>query len=145
MKRINNYFQNLLKKELNRDIFKIVSVFFVYLIVFSIFKAGLEYQNLIDFKTRDKEEKVNKVKYTLSSNNQIRELEFDSKKGLQSIIESVPELNLEILSYYQGIKITKINSSSNVLIKIDGEILNENLITESYSQIKDGTKIEITY
>ena len=145
MKRINNYFQNLLKKELNWDIFKIVSVFFVYLIVFSIFKAGLEYQNLIDFKTRDKEEKVNKVKYTLSSNNQIRELEFDSKKELQSIIESIPELNLEILSYYQGIKITKINSSSNVLIKIDGEILNENLITESYSQIKDGTKIEITY
>lgn len=145
MKRINNYFQNLLKKELNRDIFKIVSVCLVYLIVFSIFKAGLEYQNLIDFKTRDKEEKVNKVKYTLSINNQTRELEFDSKKGLQSIIESIPELNLEILSYYQGIKITKINSSSNVLIKIDGEILNENLITESYSQIKDGTKIEITY
>ena len=145
MKRINNYFQNLLKKELNRDIFKIVSVCLVYLIVFSIFKAGLEYQNLIDFKTRDKEEKVNKVKYTLSVNNQTKELEFDSKKGLQSIIESIPELNLEILSYYQGIKITKINSSSNVLIKIDGEILNENLITESYSQIKDGTKIEITY
>lgn len=145
MKKINNYFQNLLKSEMNRDIFKIISVLIGYLIIFSIFKAGLEYQNMIEFKTKDKEENVIKTKYTVIINNKALEVEFDSKKSLLSLMESLPQLDLEITSFFNGTKVTKINNSSNVYIKINEEILNENIILEKYSKMPDGSKIEINY
>lgn len=130
---------------MNRDIFKIISVLIGYLIIFSIFKAGLEYQNMIEFKTKDKEENVIKTKYTVIINNKALEVEFDSKKSLLSLMESLPQLDLEITSFFNGTKVTKINNSSNVYIKINEEILNENIILEKYSKMPDGSKIEINY
>ena len=145
MKNINNYFQNLLKKEPNRDIFKIIVVMFFYLVTFSIFKAGLEYQNLISFKTRDSEEKINKVKYYIVLNGQENILEFESKKSLLSVIESVEGLNIDIISYYHGFKILKVNNSTNINLKINGNNLIDNLVSEKFSQLPSETKIELNY
>jgi hypothetical protein len=145
MKQKNNYFKNLFKTELNRDLFKIILVLFIYIIVIFIFKSGYDYQSVIPFRDKEEIEPVNKITYFLIVNGKDYTLDFDSRKNLLSIIESISALNVDIVKFYEGNKIKTINNSSNVLIKINGEILKDNLINNSLDQINTDTKIEITF
>lgn len=145
MNQKNNYFKNLFKTELNRDLFKVILVLFVYVIIIFIFKSGYDYQSVIPFREKEEVEPINKITYFLVINGKDYTLDFDSRKSLLSIIESVSTLNIEIVKYYQGDKIKTINNSSNVSIKINGEILKDNLFDSAFDQINPNTKIEINY
>ena len=145
MNQKNNYFKNLFKTELNRDLFKVILVLFVYVIIIFIFKSGYDYQSVIPFREKEEVEPINKITYFLVINGKDYTLDFDSRKSLLSIIESVSTLNIEIVKYYQGDKIKTINNSSNVSIKINGEILKDNLFDSSLDQVNPNTKIEINY
>jgi hypothetical protein len=145
MNQKNNYFKNLFKTELNRDLFKVILVLFVYVIIIFIFKSGYDYQSVIPFREKEEVEPINKITYFLVINGKDYTLDFDSRKSLLSIIESVSTLNIEIVKYYQGDKIKTINNSSNVSIKINGEILKDNLFDSSFDQVNPNTKIEINY
>jgi hypothetical protein len=145
MNQKNNYFKNLFKTELNRDLFKVILVLFVYVIIIFIFKSGYDYQSVIPFREKEEVEPINKITYFLVINGKDYTLDFDSRKSLLSIIESVSTLNIEIVKYYQGDKIKNINNSSNVSIKINGEILKDNLFDSSFDQVNPNTKIEINY
>ncbi len=145
MNQKNNYFKNLFKTELNRDLFKIILVLFVYIIIIFIFKSGYDYQSVIPFREKEEVEPVNKITYFLNINGKEYTLEFDSRKSLLSIIESISDLNVDIVKFYEGNKIKTINNSSSVRVKINGEILKDNLIDTSFNQINPNTKIEITF
>ncbi len=145
MNQKNNYFKNLLKTELNRDLFKIILVLFTYIIIIFIFKSGYEYQNIIPFRDKVEVEPINKITYFLNLNGKEYTLDFDSRKSLLSIIESISDVNVDIVKFYEGNKIKTINNSSSVRVKINGEILKDNLIDTSFNQINPNTKIEITF
>jgi hypothetical protein len=145
MNQKNNYFKNLFKTELNRDLFKIILVLFVYIIIIFIFKSGYDYQSVIPFREKEEVEPVNKITYFLNINGKEYTLDFDSRKSLLSIIESISDLNVDIVKFYDGNKIKTINNSSSVRVKINGEILKDNLIDTSFNQINPNTKIEITF
>lgn len=145
MNQKNNYFKNLFKTELNRDLFKIILVLFVYIIIIFIFKSGYDYQSVIPFREKEEVEPVNKITYFLNINGKEYTLDFDSRKSLLSIIESISDLNVDIVKFYEGNKIKTINNSSSVRVKINGEILKDNLIDTSFNQINPNTKIEITF
>ena len=145
MNQKNNYFKNLFKTELNRDLFKIILVLFVYIIIIFIFKSGYDYQSVIPFREKEEVEPVNKITYFLNINGKEYTLDFDSRKSLLSIIESISDLNVDIAKFYEGNKIKTINNSSSVRVKINGEILKDNLIDSSFNQINPNTKIEITF
>lgn len=145
MNQKNNYFKNLFKIEINRDLFKIILVLFVYVIIIFIFKSGYDYQSVIPFREKEEVEPVNKITYLLNINGKEYTLDFDSRKSLLSIIESISDLNVDIVKFYEGNKIKTINNSSSISVKINGEILKDNLIDTSFNQINPNTKIEIIF
>ena len=65
MKKINNYFKNLFRTELNKDLFKISLTIFIYLIIGSILKAGYEFQRLVDFKSKSSPTQIIKYNYPI--------------------------------------------------------------------------------
>lgn len=145
MNQKNNYFKNLFKTELNKDLFKVILVLFIYIIVLFIFKSGYDYQSIIPFKEKEEVVEVDKVTYNLKINNQDTKVEFDSRKSLLSILESVSNLNIDIVRYYQGVKVNSINGSQNIVIKINGSTVKENLLDDKYNQIETETKIEVSF
>jgi len=145
MKQKNNYLKNLLKTELNTDFAKIILVLFVYIIILFIFKSGYDYQNVIPFREKEEVEPLNKINYLITINGQESILKFDSRKSLLSIIESIPYLNVEIVGYYEGTKIKSINGSQNVIIKLNGAEIKNNIIDKSFEQINSDSRIQVSF
>ena len=64
--------KTLFKNEKQADLFKIGLTIFLYLIVFSIFKAGLDFQKLVPIKLLEKPEKNITYTYNLNVNGKLR-------------------------------------------------------------------------
>jgi hypothetical protein len=145
MKKINNYFKNLFKTELNKDLFKISLTIFIYLIIGSILKAGYEFQRLVDFKTKPSPTQITKYNYTLIVNGSKYQIESNGTKDLLTIIESRPELNVDILSYFSGTRISSINNSKNVTIFINGKKIENNQLTQDLKSIANQTEVVVNF
>lgn len=135
--------KNLLKEEKNKDIFKIITVLVFYLIVFSIFKAGLDFQKIIPAKTYEKPSEIKEYNYEIISNGISKKIKFNEKKSLTQILDGFYEKNIEIRILRDGRKIESIYLSRNVNILINGNQVNKDLIKEM--PLEENTVINISY
>jgi hypothetical protein len=143
MKKINEKIKNLLSKEFNSDLVKVVLAIFSYLIIISIFYAGYEYKKFTKV-SQEKREKYVEYKYFLKVNNG-KEIIYFSKelKDLFSIINDVNQLNIEFTEYYEGKEITKINNSKNFEIYINDKKIDAKFFTMQDPKIEDRADIDI--
>ena len=126
----------LFKNEKQADLIKIGLTILFYLVVFSIFKAGLDFQKLVPVRLLEKTEKEITYTYIVEVNGKTRNLEFNEKKTLDQILDSYFEKNIQFINYYQGMSIDSIYNSKNINVTIDNsevdlkklpsEILNNN-------------------
>ena len=126
----------LFKNEKQADLIKIGLTILFYLIVFSIFKAGLDFQKLVPVRLLEKTEKEITYTYIVEVNGKTRNLEFNEKKTLDQILDSYFEKNIQFINYYQGMSIDSIYNRKNINVTIDNsevdlkklpsEILNNN-------------------
>ena len=126
----------LFKNEKQADLIKIGLTIIFYLVVFSIFKAGLDFQKLVPVKLLEKTEKEITYNYIVEVNGKTRNLEFNEKKTLDQILDSYFEKNIQFINYYQGMSIDSIYNRKNINVTIDNsevdlkklpsEILNNN-------------------
>jgi len=130
--------KNLLKEEKNKDIFKIIIVLVFYLIVFAIFKAGLDFQKVIPAKNYEKPTQIKEYEYEIISNGISKKIKFNEKKSLTQILDGFYEKNIEIRILRDGLKIESIYSSKNISILINGNKINKDLIKED---VLDGNSI----
>jgi len=122
--------KNLLKEEKNKDIFKIIIVLVFYLIVFSIFNAGLAFQKMVPAKTYVKPEEVKEYNYEVITNGLSKKITFNEKKSLTQILDGFYESNIEIRILREGKKIESIYKSNNIQISVNGIKVDKNLVSE---------------
>jgi hypothetical protein len=135
--------KTLFKNEKQADLFKIGLTIFLYLIVFSIFKAGLDFQKLVPIKLLEKPEKNITYTYNLNVNGKLTNIEFNEKKTLDQILDSYFEKNIQFINYYQGMSIGSIYNSKNIYITIgDNEINFKKLPADV---LESETKIKVNY
>ena len=89
----------LFKNEKQADLIKIGLTILFYLIVFSIFKAGLDFQKLVPVRLLEKTEKEITYTYIVEVNGKTRNLEFNEKKTLDQILDSYFEKNIQFINY----------------------------------------------
>ena len=133
----------LFKNEKQTDLIKIGVTIFFYLIVFSIFKAGLDFQKLVPVKLLEKKEKEVTYTYTLEVNGKTRNLEFNEKKTLDQILDSYFEKNIQFINYYQGMSIDSIYNSKNIYVTIDNKKIDLNKLPSEI--LNSNSKINVTY
>jgi hypothetical protein len=143
MKKINEKIKNLLSKEFNSDLVKVVLAIFSYLIIISIFYAGYEYKKFTKV-SQEKKEKYVEYKYFLKVNNGKEVIYFSKElKDLFSIINDVNQLNIEFTEYYEGKEITKINNSKNFEIYINDKKIDAKFFTSQDPKVEDRADIDI--
>lgn len=135
--------KNLLKEDKNKDIFKIIGVLIVYIIVFSIFRAGLDFQKIIPAKNYEKPKEVVEYNYTIISNNSQNTIKFNEKKSLIQILDGFFEKNIETRIIRDGHKIESIYNSKNISISINNEKIETSIIKENV--IKENSVIIVNY
>lgn len=141
--------KNLLKIEedklndKNKDIFKVILSLVLYLVIFGIFKAGLDYQKVIPAKELTKPEELKNYSYTVINQGNIKEIKFNEKKSIPQILDSVFENSIEIRNLREGSKIESIYGSKNIQISVNGKKLNQNLLSDI--ELEPNSQIEINY
>lgn len=135
--------KNLLKEDKNKDIFKIIAVLIVYIIVFGIFRAGLDFQKIIPAKNYEKPKEVVEYSYTIISNNSPKIIKFNEKKSLTQILDGFFEKNIEIRIIRDGHKIESIYNSKNISVTINNEKIETSLIRENI--INENSVIVVNY
>jgi len=143
MKKINEKIRNLFKKEINIDTFKIILVLIIYLIIYGLAQAGLEYRKFSTIKEKQVTQKTPEYKYFLYVNGNETEYKSNELKNLFSLIDSINEIELDYKEFYEGKEIVRINKTNKFEILINGEKINSNFIPNSEFKLPNRTKIEI--
>ena len=135
--------KNLLKNEKYRDIAKIIGVIFFYIIVFGIFKAGLDYQKVIQPKTYQKPEKVIEYTYEIVSNGVVSKVKYNNRKSLTQILDGHFGQNIELRIIRDGFKIESIYGSRNIKVSVNGKEVNPNIVSEE--SLNDMSTINVNF
>ena len=133
----------LFKNEKQADLIKIGLTILFYLIVFSIFKAGLDFQKLVPVRLLEKTEKEITYTYIVEVNGKTRNLEFNEKKTLDQILDSYFEKNIQFINYYQGMSIDSIYNSKNINVTIDNSEVDLKKLPSEI--LKNNSKIKVIY
>lgn len=133
----------LFKEDKKSTIVKIVLTIFIYAIIISIFRAGLDYQKLVPFKKQEPQEKVVTYEYTIKYLGQEKDLEFNEKKSLDQILDSYFDKEIEITGLVGGSRIDSIKNRTKFEIKINGKNINPKLIEET--TVSDKSIIEVSF
>ena len=133
----------LFKNEKQADLIKIGLTILFYLVVFSIFKAGLDFQKLVPVRLLEKTEKEITYTYIVEVNGKTRNLEFNEKKTLDQILDSYFEKNIQFINYYQGMSIDSIYNSKNINVTIDNSEVDLKKLPSEI--LKNNSKIKVIY
>lgn len=136
-------FKNLLKEEKNKDIFNIIIVLVFYLIVFSIFKAGLDFQKIIPAKNYEKPKVIKEFNYEIISNGNLKKIKYNEEKSLTQILDGFYEKNIEIRILREGRKIESIYNSRRISILVNGKNIDTNMISDE--SIAENSIITVNY
>ncbi len=133
----------LFKNEKLADLIKIGLTILFYLVVFSIFKAGLDFQKLVPVKLLEKTEKEITYTYIVEVNGKTRNLEFNEKKTLDQILDSYFEKNIQFINYYQGMSIDSIYNSKKINVTIDNSEVDLKKLPSDI--LNSNSKIKVIY
>ncbi|NBO17439.1 MAG: hypothetical protein EBV07_00900, partial [Proteobacteria bacterium] len=121
--------KNLLKEEKYKDIFKIIVVLIFYLVIFGIFKSGLDYQKIIQPKNIKEPEKINEYEYQVIDNGKISKLKFNNKKSITQLLDSYFNQNIETRILREGFKIDSIYGRKVSKLEINSKEINPDLLS----------------
>jgi len=135
--------KNLLKEEKYKDIFKIIVVLIFYLVIFGIFKSGLDYQKIIQPKNIKEPEKINEYEYQVIDNGKISKLKFNNKKSITQLLDSYFNQNIETRILREGFKIDSIYGRKVSKLEINSKEINPDLL--SSESLEPNSSIKINY
>jgi len=135
--------KNLLKIEKNKDILKILAVIFVYIIIFGIFKSGLDYQKVIQPKNYEKPESLTEYEYEINDNGKVSKAKYNNLKSLTQILDGYFDKQIEIRIVRDGTKIDSIYGRKNIRVFVDDKELDLTVIKDDL--INQNSKIKIIY
>lgn len=135
--------KNLLKEEKNKDILKIALVILFNMILFSVLRAGFDYQKMIPTRAYEKPVSLKQYKYEIISNGVSKNESFNERKNLIQILDAFYEKNIEIRIIRDGYKIESIYNNQNFKIYVNNQEINKNQVPET--EIAENTKITINY
>jgi len=143
---IKSKINKILNNKIYVDFIKIgVSIFF-YIITISIFKAGYDYQSVIELSTKKEEEKIKRYSYEVKiNNNSYKTIKFNEDKTLFSLINSIEGLNVEYISYYEGKEIISINGNKNFRLILNDTQLTSNFYRENDIKVPEKSFIQVYY
>jgi len=119
---------------------------FTYLIIVLVMKSGYDYQRVIEVRDKKPVEKFKNYSYEIKINNEnFKTSKFSSEKNLFSLIDSIENLNLSYISYYEGFEITSINQNPNYRILVNGKEIKDKFFSEKDSLIPEKSEIEIYF
>lgn len=109
-------------------------------------KSGYDYQRVIEVRDKKPVEKFKNYSYEIKINNEnFKTSKFSSEKNLFSLIDSIENLNLSYISYYEGFEITSINQNPNYRILVNGNEIKDKFFSEKDSLIPEKSEIEIYF
>lgn len=141
-----NTINKILKNPIYLDFIKIGSSIILYTTVLLIFKAGYEYQSVVQVKTKQEKEEVTQFSYEIKLNeNEFKTVKFNEEKNLFSILNSYDKLNIQYTSYYEGKEIKSINGSAAFRILLNDKNIDTKFFEENSSKVPENSTIQIYY
>jgi hypothetical protein len=119
---------------------------FAYVFIVLIFRAGYDYQRVIQIREKEPKEKFKDYSYEIKLNNQeFKTKKFSSEKNLFSLLDSIEEVLISYTSFYEGYEIISINNNSNFKILLNGQEITNRFFTENDSLIPEKSEIVIYF
>ena len=143
---IKNKIIKILNNKIYVDFIKIGVSLFFYIITLLIFKAGYDYQSVIELRTKKEPEKIKQYSYEVKINNSsYKTIKFNEDKTLFSLINSIDGLNIDYISYYEGKEITAINGNKNFRVILNDTQITSNFYRENDLKVPEKSFIQISY
>ena len=141
-----NAINKIIKNPIYLDFIKIGASIFLYIIILLIFKAGYEYQSVVEIRTKQEKEEVQQYSYEIKLNDsEYKTVKFNEEKSLFSILNSYDKLNLQYTSYYEGKEIKSINGSTDFRIVLNDKNIESKFFEENSSKIPENSTIQVYY
>lgn len=141
-----NAINKIIKNPIYLDFIKIGASIFLYIIILLIFKAGYEYQSVVEIRTKQEKEEVAQYSYEIKLNDsEYKTVKFNEEKSLFSILNSYDKLNLQYTSYYEGKEIKSINGSTDFRIVLNDKNIESKFFEENSSKIPENSTIQVFY
>ena len=141
-----NTINKIIKNPIYLDFIKIGASIFLYIIILLIFKAGYEYQSVVEIRTKQEKEEVQQYSYEIKLNDsEYKTVKFNEEKSLFSILNSYDKLNLQYTSYYEGKEIKSINGSTDFRIVLNDKNIESKFFEENSSKIPENSTIQVYY
>lgn len=141
-----NAINKIIKNPIYLDFIKIGASIFLYIIILLIFKAGYEYQSVVEIRTKQEKEEVPQYSYEIKLNDsEYKTVKFNEEKSLFSILNSYDKLNLQYTSYYEGKEIKSINGSTDFRIVLNDKNIESKFFEENSSKIPENSTIQVFY
>ena len=141
-----NTINKIIKNPIYLDFIKIGASIFLYIIILLIFKAGYEYQSVVEIRTKQEKEEVQQYSYEIKLNDsEYKTVKFNEEKSLFSILNSYDKLNLQYTSYYEGKEIKSINGSTYFRIVLNDKNIESKFFEENSSKIPENSTIQVYY
>lgn len=141
-----NVINKILKNPIYVDFIKIGASIFLYIFVILIFKAGYDYQSIVEIRTKQEKEDYKEYSYEVKINNtEYKTIKFNEEKNLFSILNSFDKIKIQYTSFYEGNEIKSINGNANFRIILNDKVIESKFFKENEMKVPEKSFIQIYF